>query len=184
MIQFESLLELDFIYLLEFDPTVTWFAEQPLEIPYEFEGKIHHYVPDFHIIRDGHDWLIECKPKKFAESDETRRKAAAASTWCDENGWIFCIVTEDEIRSGNRLQNVKFLLNYARFTVHSEDRTRIYTALHQVGSPITITELTHKLESTDQQTTLITLYHMAFRHEIEISVDGAPISTSSTVSLH
>ncbi len=34
MIAFESLLERDFIYLLDYDPAVEWFEEQPLTIEY------------------------------------------------------------------------------------------------------------------------------------------------------
>ena len=50
MIAFESLLERDFIYLLDYDAAVTWFEEQPLTIEYEHEGKLLHYTPDFHLV--------------------------------------------------------------------------------------------------------------------------------------
>ena len=50
MIAFESLLERDFIYLLDYDAAVTWFEEQPLTIEYQHEGKLRHYTPDFHLV--------------------------------------------------------------------------------------------------------------------------------------
>jgi hypothetical protein len=46
MIAFESLLERDFIYLLDYDKDVEWFEEQPLTIEYQHEGKRRHCIPD------------------------------------------------------------------------------------------------------------------------------------------
>lgn len=60
MIAFESLLERDFIYLLDYDPAVEWFEEQLLSIEYLHEGKLLHYTPDFHLLEDGQHVLVEC----------------------------------------------------------------------------------------------------------------------------
>ena len=53
MIAFESLLERDFIYLLDYDVRVEWFEEQPLTIEYQHDGQALHYTPDFHCRRGG-----------------------------------------------------------------------------------------------------------------------------------
>jgi hypothetical protein len=53
MIDYESLIERDLIYLLEFEQDVTWYAEQPLTIPYHYEEKERDYTPDFHIVCQG-----------------------------------------------------------------------------------------------------------------------------------
>jgi hypothetical protein len=50
MVSFESLLERDFIYWLEFEPTVSWFSEQPLTLSYQHGQRTLHYTPDFHVI--------------------------------------------------------------------------------------------------------------------------------------
>ena len=47
MIAFESLLERDFIYLLDYDARVEWFEEQPLTIGYGQADRTLHYTPDF-----------------------------------------------------------------------------------------------------------------------------------------
>ena len=82
MIAFESLLERDFIYLLDYDPAVEWFEEQPLSIEYLHEGKQLHYTPDFHLLEDGQHVLVECKPERFVEAEENRRKFGVAQEWC------------------------------------------------------------------------------------------------------
>jgi hypothetical protein len=47
----ESLLERDYIVLLEFDPDVITFVEQPFRVRYSFEGRVRHYTPDFLVER-------------------------------------------------------------------------------------------------------------------------------------
>ena len=69
MVAFESLIERDLIYLLDFEPDVTWFAEQPFTISYQYEGKALNYTPDFHVIRADQNILVECKPQKFVNTD-------------------------------------------------------------------------------------------------------------------
>ena len=79
MIAFESLLERDFIYLLDYDPAVEWFEEQPLSIEYVHEAKLLHYTPDFHLLERGQHVLVECKPERFVDTEENRRKFAVAA---------------------------------------------------------------------------------------------------------
>ena len=88
MIAFESLIERDFLYLIDYDKEVDWFEEQPLTIEYQYEGEIRHYTPDFHIIEKGREVLIECKPEKFVLSAENQRKAFIARDWCACLFWL------------------------------------------------------------------------------------------------
>jgi hypothetical protein len=50
MVAFESLIERDFIYLLDYEPAVEHFSEQPLVIRYQHAGKKRQYTPDFHVV--------------------------------------------------------------------------------------------------------------------------------------
>ena len=106
MIAFESLIERDFIYFLDYEQEVEWFEEQPLTIEYRYEGQVLHYTPDFHLVERGQDVLVECKPEKFVDKEENRRKSAAALDWCEKHDWEYRVVTE-QIRDGFRLQNIK-----------------------------------------------------------------------------
>lgn len=120
MVAFESLIEQDYLYLLDFEPDVLSFSEQPLQIEYEWEGKTLHYTPDFHVIREKREELIECKPRKLVDRDDNQRKFRAAQEWCCNRGLCFRIVTEEEIRAGNRLNNIKLLTRHARARFSSE----------------------------------------------------------------
>ncbi len=89
MIAFESLIEQDCLYVLDYEPDVEFIGEQPFTIEYPFGGKTLRYTPDFHVIRRGRNWLIECKPDSLVETDDNRRKFNAARAWCAERDWTF-----------------------------------------------------------------------------------------------
>jgi len=181
MIAFESLLERDFIYLLEYDRSVEWFEEQPLSIEYVQEGKRLQYTPDFHLLEHRQHVLVECKPTRFVETEENRRKFAAARVWCGEYDWEFRIMTDQQIRGGFRLQNVKLLARYARQKVDAVMRSRIHTFLHDAQSNISISNLSDAILPKHPETVIAGILCLAYRHEITLSLDEAPISDVTTV---
>ncbi len=178
MIAFESLLERDFIYLLDYDPAVEWFEEQPLSIEYLHEGKLLHYTPDFHLLEDSQHALVECKPERFVETEENRRKFGVAQEWCQRHGWEFRVVTEQQIRSGFRLQNVKLLAQYARQKVDSAIRSNIFASLQEAKTDISLQALAQVIGSP----VAASIFCLAYQHEISLALDQAPISGTTIVS--
>ncbi|MCP1297620.1 TnsA endonuclease N-terminal domain-containing protein [Chryseobacterium sp. S0630] len=123
IVNFESSLERDYIYLLEYDTKVYKYYEQPLKIYY---GNNQYYVPDFFVkyhSKDVKSELIEVKYLiDLAENKEKYRpKFEAAQAFCSDNGLKFKIITEEKIRNGYRLQNAKFLLGYRNPKVGFDD---------------------------------------------------------------
>lgn len=120
IIQFESSLERDFIYLLEFDPEVYIYLEQPISIKYtDAIGKNHSYIPDFLIrYRDQNrkDTLVEIKYEEEAIRNKliNSEKTIKTHEFCKKNNLNFSIITEKEIRFSdpNYLSNIKFLSSY------------------------------------------------------------------------
>jgi hypothetical protein len=82
MIAFESLLERDFICLLDFDTSIKWFDKKPLIIEIMHEGKQVLQKPDFHLIEREQQMLGECKQESFIETDENLRLYATAQDLC------------------------------------------------------------------------------------------------------
>jgi hypothetical protein len=183
MISFESTLEKDLIYLLDYDQRVSYFEEQPLRIEYRLVGKrrLYHYTPDFHVIVDGQNWLYECKPDRYIDTDENQQKFEAARRWCLEREWKFLVVNDKILRSGYCLQNVKYLTSFARFIVKPDLRVEIATCLCLDTNPITIGDVIAKVKGFDRTQILPAIFQMAYFHEIEISVDLEPISPNSLV---
>lgn len=180
MIAYESLVECDYIYLLDFDPLVTSFKEQPLTIPYETK---YRYTPDFQVVRGKCRYLVECKPRIYVDSEENQRKFKAANEWCAANGFIFQVVTEIEMRHGYRLENIKRLTSYARYPVSPEIKGKIFAFLMQARTVTTVADLIRMLAPTPLALAITAILNMVYHHKIYISLDDGPISTESQVGL-
>lgn len=116
---FESLLEKDYLLLLDFDDTVEGFEVQPVRIP--VAGVPKGYVPDVLVKYhpDPHTGAVR-KPTltEIKHSDDLKRNAekyapkfAAAHLYAQERDWEFVTLTQNDIRTP-RLANLKFLREY------------------------------------------------------------------------
>lgn len=121
----ESLLERDFILLLEIDHDVVNYTEQPFRVRYPFEGRARRYTPDFLVERKNKWQVVEVKWKKKASTEEFRlfrlsaepailNKARTLIGPDDGRACEFVVATEAEIRVQPLLENVKILRGYAR----------------------------------------------------------------------
>ncbi|MCP4535776.1 MAG: hypothetical protein GY832_01355 [Chloroflexi bacterium] len=183
MIAFESLLERDFVYLLDYDPAVEWFEEQPVTIEYVSEDKVLSYTPDFHLIEGQRNVLIECKPDQFVDTEENRPKFAAARAWCAHQGWEFRIVTDQQVRAGFRLQNVKLLTRYARQVVGPVIQGQIFALLHDAKTQLTISGLAGEIAPDDLARGTASVLHLAFHHKICLQLDEMPLVQETLVQL-
>jgi hypothetical protein len=183
MVWFESFLERDFIHLLEFEPGVVSFTEQPLTLAYLHQGKARHYTPDFHVQLESQcQFLVECKPAAFLDHQDNPLKFAAARAWCAERGWTFRVVTEAEARPQPRLANVKLLARYARLSVAPQLQSRAFAVL--LAAPaLSLGQLARQLAPADPVSALPGLLHLAAHHAITLDLDQAPLSPATRVAL-
>jgi hypothetical protein len=122
-IQFESSLEKDFIYLIEFDRKVSSYLEQPIVIPYiDSKGKNRKYIPDFvvnYYDKFRKDEIIEIKYESelLQKKEELEEKFESARKYCINNDLVFRVITDAYIRDEKHilLKNIKFLSRYRDF---------------------------------------------------------------------
>jgi hypothetical protein len=85
---YESGLEFTALTALENSTDVGWYQEQPLTIPYTWEGRRHVYYPDILVAtHTGRCLLIEVKPLMNMPIALNRAKAAAGRAYAHRNGW-------------------------------------------------------------------------------------------------
>jgi TnsA endonuclease N terminal/TnsA endonuclease C terminal len=129
MTAFESSLERDFLLLLDFDPDVESFEEQPVKITYHDDhGRRHTYTPDVLVHYRVDKTSASVYPPVLCEvkyRDDLRQhwraykvKFKAARRYAREYGWCFRLMTEREIRTPH-LDNVKFLRHYRHINVET-----------------------------------------------------------------
>lgn len=139
MVDWESPLENDYMFLLEFDRTVVSFEAQPMTITYKFNGRTRRYTPDLKVQKKNDEiQIIEVKPQdklmKLLNDEEFKTRIIAAHSFCKTNGWEFKIVTDADIRAGSILKNIKLLFKFSRIQVPSSDYLKIRNELLLKGS--------------------------------------------------
>jgi hypothetical protein len=161
IVQAESLLEYDFLNILDFDPRVKKYGEQSLEIPWKDENKRpRKYHPDVlvkfdrkllnHLRCEGYETstrfcptVYEVKPLDILKADwaEFKPKYKAAQSALSEFGVRFRIITERQINP-IFAQNVRFLLGY-KLTPDASGKYR-----NEVGIDNELDELIRTLDAT------------------------------------
>ncbi len=120
---FESLLEKDYLLLLDFDDSVEAFEVQPVRVPVAGVPKgyvpdvLVKYCPDLQIGTLRKPSLVEVKTAEdlLRNAEKYAPKFAAARQYAEERGWEFKIIDQNDIRTP-RLANLKFLREYRNVT--------------------------------------------------------------------
>jgi len=182
MVAFESLIEQDYLYILDYERDVHEFQEQPFSIEYIWQDKARHYTPDFQVTRQQGQALVECKPLAFVTTEENQRKFGVAQKWCLEHGWSFLVVTDQELRSGSRLANIKLLTRYARLEVEPAVKIRVMEQIHKAQDPPTLQSLAQALFPSQPQQGVAVLLHLAFHHQISLPLSVGPLCPDTPIA--
>jgi hypothetical protein len=120
-VRFFSDLEYEHWILVETNPSVETFCEQPLRIKQHLNGEWIESIFDMWVkFHDGNEIFVEVKYSEELDPNHknfnrVKRQTDVQKEWCQSNGKKHSIQTEKEIR-GNRvyLENMRYLLPFAR----------------------------------------------------------------------
>ncbi|MBS1808592.1 MAG: Tn7 transposase TnsA N-terminal domain-containing protein [Acidobacteria bacterium] len=118
----ESLNELYFAHLLDIDPDILDFEEQPSPLHYSLEGKRHRHTPDFLAKRKTGKYLYQVKPHEVAITAEWQEKFRAIAVEAKRQGYEFEVITDRWIKQEPRLSNVQILRRYCTEPFTEEHR--------------------------------------------------------------
>lgn len=114
----ESHIEHDAFKLLDADPTVREFREQPGLIDFAFAGGRQRHYPDLLVeYHSGRLAFIEVKSDEEADSLEVQERTRTLQPLLERHGYEYQLMRASEIRTGYRLINSEFLLRYGRHPV-------------------------------------------------------------------
>jgi hypothetical protein len=153
---FESLLEKEYMLLLEFDERVLRFEPQPVTIA--VPGIPKGYIPDV-LVHYHPDPLSGKTPKplltEVKHTDDLQRNAqkyapkfAAAEEFVSQRGWEFRITTQVDIRTP-RLANLKFLREYRNVELENHDSLQLIQIARESDGISSVDDLLSRLASTD-----------------------------------
>ncbi|MBE1515195.1 TnsA-like heteromeric transposase endonuclease subunit [Nesterenkonia halotolerans] len=104
---YESLLELDRLWLADFDLNVGRIATQPFQIMGREGAAPRKHVPDILLVhRDKTVTLVDVKPSAHLERPEVEAQLAWTRSLCRTKGWNYEVFTGSD---GAKLRNIKAL---------------------------------------------------------------------------
>jgi hypothetical protein len=134
MIHWESENELNAFRLLDCDPDVSGFREQPCEIQYVLNGQLRSHYPDILVEKNGRKELWEVKP----ESQAGKLNVAMRTTLLEQGlhcwGYTYKIVSAGDLAMQPRQATACVLLSFGRRAATDCEREFIRRALSRNGS--------------------------------------------------
>lgn len=181
MVQFESMLERDFLALAEVLPEVVSVASQPVTLAYRLDGRKRFYTPDFLVQTQRRRIVVEVKPA--SKLDEVwRLKEQIFRRHFMSQGRDYRILTEEWIRREPRHSNVRLLKAQRQRNVPSEFLLQVNSKLAG-GQATTIASLLNDLaDATSRVGARRWIYALIHRGVIGIDLD-APISDDVSITL-
>jgi hypothetical protein len=132
MLQWESHNELNAFRLLDANPSVREFHEQPAEIHYSLHGEKHRHYPDILVVySSAKKEFWEIKPKKEASAPETVQRTELLSAQLPIKGFGYRMVLGEDISKQPRLANILDILHYGRRPVNDIERERLRLIFNQ-----------------------------------------------------
>ena len=136
-LEYESLLERDWMLLMDFDREIEWICEQPLRLRYRLDDKLASHVPDLLVWRAGCPELCDVKSVERLEDPLFQAQVEATGQACAEAGMGYRVLAEPDRQL---LANVRWLAGFReRPSDLDGERTRMLAVL--ATGPGTIGEL-------------------------------------------
>jgi hypothetical protein len=133
MVQWESINELNAFRLLDCDPRVTVFTEQPCEIVYVDGADTKRHYPDIYVEIDGNQELWEVKAECEASQSGVSTRTELLSRGLRRYGFTYRVALAHELAKEPRLENAKTLLRYGRRAASDCERDCLRTAVESKG---------------------------------------------------
>lgn len=112
--QWESPNELNAFRLLEANPEVTHFQEQPCVLQFILNGEIRRHYPDILVVTRETKEFWEVKPEEEASRPEVVERTALLTKVLPALGYQYRVVLGEDLAKRPRIENVNYLLDYGR----------------------------------------------------------------------
>ena len=197
----ESLLERDFLHLLEFDWRVERFATQAVSLPRVTPtGRVVPYTPDVLVkysdraLKENpflRHTLFEVKPAGVVREEwkQLKPKWVAAICWCKQFDLRFHVVTEARIRVP-RLKNIQFLRRFRAVCIGGSDpvaasnKKLLLESLEELGTASPRQVLDHLTENSLRKAELLPwLWQLICEGSIQTDF-AIPLTMTSSLWVH
>lgn len=171
-VEYESLLERDWILIKDFDSRVTRILEQPFELEYQLGEKRAIHIPDLLIWRSGSIHACDVKPARRVNEPKFACQVEATKRACTLLGWGFELLTEPDPLF---ISNLRWLGGYRDVPADGTgEEARMLE--HLALGPATLGEL--MADALEPLMAKPVLMHLLWTQEIEVDLKS-PIDDDS-----
>jgi len=156
MLQWESINELNAFRLLEVDPHVSFFQEQPCEIHFVMNEEEYVHYPDILVKTQRRKAFWEIKPALEAKLPATAARTKLLSAVLPDLGYEYHVVLGEDLGRKIRLYNLKALLAHGREEVSPLQREKVRQIFARIPE-MTIEQLD---EATDAEISWKKIYRL------------------------
>ncbi|RAP25923.1 hypothetical protein C2W64_02283 [Brevibacillus laterosporus] len=189
MVHLFSNLEYDHWILIEANPQIITFCEQPKKVEWLVVEKLLHSIFDMWIERkDGSQSFIEIKYQidldpQNPRSERSLRQTHLQRKWCEENNYDYLIQTEKEIRNNPiLLDNYKEIIPYIQQNRISHNDLDQHLVMQKIGKDrITIKQLREDFSHFSPSRLKQTLYSLILSGVVEANVDKVALNLTTEV---
>lgn len=114
VMHYESGNERNAFKLLDANPYVRSYSEQPCVIHYILDGEVHRHYPDILVNFKAHQELWEVKTDGESKTSEIMRRSELMAKCLPAFGYRYQIAIAENLERNPRLRNVEFLLKHGR----------------------------------------------------------------------
>ena len=164
---FDSILEREYFYYLEFDDEVISYEEQPFKMYYELNGSRTRYTPDILVTyKDSSQKLYEVKYQDEIDSDEElqHRLSILKDEVPLQKQMPFEVLT-DLMLDDVYMKNCTFLYKYAFLQNNNELTSKVSEAIKIQNIPISVKSLLESItiDQNNQLKIIPYLWHEIFQ---------------------
>lgn len=174
----ESIDESVAVTLLDGDPKVARFSEQPCLIEFVLDGCARKHYPDLEVVfTGGQKEIWEIKPDRFSNDPFIRRRTDFLTRELLEHGYRYRLVVSSELQEDSRLPAIQQLLRWGRAPVDLRDYEAIRCECQQ-PEPLTL----GRFKQPTGPFTRGNAYRLALEGQLQIDL-SQPLSDGTLVRL-
>ncbi|WP_051530018.1 TnsA endonuclease N-terminal domain-containing protein [Anoxybacteroides tepidamans] len=171
-------LEYDHWLLIESDPSVRCYCEQPLKIQLYWNNKLHQSIFDMWILYDDNsESFIEIKYSNDLIKPKVMEQLSVQQQWCNEHNKRHVIATEKDIRSNQvRLANARLMVSFLKSLPKNTVQTHSIYELIQQKQRMTVSEIRQSLTELGDEQIFTTVCYLLHQSKIKGDINQAPIN--------
>lgn len=183
MIGYRSRIGSDYVVLLDFDPKIRSIESSSTTIPYQDHQHMHTCRADFRIVhQDGLTPRLTLCVSSHQTSHLSIRLIDASQLWCATHGYILQFVTDNDIYSSPRLNNIKLLRRFADYDASPDLIATILGIITEVGPAVSIAQLAGATGAPFREA-MSAIYYLTYHHTLTVPIDTEDLCGDSPITL-